>query len=74
MTYSVDLDIDHNYQPINLLKNCQRLDVSLQLVAESGPGGSNPVYRFHSNDKSELLRLLEKFDMKEYTENIKFRM
>jgi hypothetical protein len=74
MTYFVELDIDGDYPPGELLKSCQRLQVSVQLVSDFGPAGGNPIYRFHSNDKSELIRMLTKFDMTEYQSNIKFNL
>lgn len=74
MTYTVQLDIDGEYPPAELLKACQRLEVSVKLVSDFGPGGGNPVYRFYANDKSELIRMLVKFDMTKYKSNIKFNL
>jgi len=74
MTYTVQLDIDGEYPPAELLKTCQRFEVSVKLVSNFGPGGGNPVYRFYANDKSELIKMLAKFDMAKYESNIKFNL
>lgn len=72
MTYSVDLVIDPEYKAYDLFKNCQRLQVAIQLIQEAGPGSSKTVYRFFSSNKSELRKLLIKFDMNQYSKDIKF--
>lgn len=57
--FSIELDICSEYPTSELAKDCSNYGLIAQLIDPNGPGGGNPVYRFSSYNKDDLLAFAE---------------
>jgi hypothetical protein len=57
--YSLELDICAEYPITDLANDMSTYALVCQLINANGPGGGNPVYRFSSYNKDDLLAFAE---------------
>lgn len=57
--YSLELDICSEYPTSELANDMSTYALVCQLINANGPGGGNPVYKFSSYNKDDLLAFAE---------------
>jgi hypothetical protein len=57
--YSLELDISCEYPTSELAQDMSNYGLVAELIDANGPGGGNPVYRFSSFNKDDLLAFAE---------------
>lgn len=57
--FSLELDISADYPTSELIKDMSNYGLVAQLINANGPGGGNPIYRFSSFNKEDLLAFAE---------------
>jgi hypothetical protein len=58
MMYSVELDISSEMGCEEVVNFASEYGCSATMIEEFGPGGGNPVYRFASEEKSNVIRMI----------------
>jgi hypothetical protein len=57
--YSLELDICSEYPTSELDQDMSNYGLVAELIDPNGPGGGNPVYKFSSYNKDDLLAFAE---------------
>jgi hypothetical protein len=57
--FSIELDISADYPTSELDKDMSNYGLVSELIDANGPGGGNPVYRFTSYNKEDLIAFAE---------------
>jgi hypothetical protein len=57
--FSIELDISCEYPTTELAKDMSTYGLVSELIDANGPGGGNPVYRFTSYNKEDLIAFAE---------------